>query len=361
MIKKYLMFLLLFTAVTSSAQENTCDKKVNNLLIDKVKSFNSKDLIPYFSEKENKWGYMDRVSKKIITTPIFNAVYFFQPYLQFESSFEDDQLTKGCNGKIAGSSENYTVKSLKTTDYQAYTMPFDGYEEVKKNYQSMIKNTISGFELDADGKVSFLNSKFYDEANDKSLILEVFQFKNKYYAITKTVERKKEYYNVIDQKGNGFAGFKKLEPYPRLKQIYSNDKDVWFLLEINNNKYVYRSLFENRQLNDTIDDRTVYGQNQTQSLGYVIYTSNKKKGVFDLTTMNWRIPPSEKNDFSYLYYSCSDPLLYSYDKKEYSYRTDVILSSKMINENRAKSYIYIQTSNKDFYDLDFKIYIPEGY
>lgn len=359
MKKSILLLLVFFTVPIISAQEMDCDQKVKKLLIEKIKSFNSKDLVPYYAEKENKWGYMHRVSKKIITKPIMKDPYFFKPEIHFYYCFDTNGLENGCSGRIMGSKDKYRIESLKNAEYQVYDVAYGGNEETKRTYKSKIKDAINGFEVDTEGRLTYFNSKFYNKEKDEPFITQVLSFKDKFYGITKTTEDKKEYYTVINQDGTEFPGFKKLEYYPVLKQTYSDDKDLWFLIKSNEGKYFYKSLFENKSLDYAIDDSTVYGENQTQSFGYVIFSMNDKKGLFDLTTMSWRIEPSDKNDFSSLFYASAEPLSYNYDKTDFNYSTDVTISSEMIKENRAKSYIYIQSSKDYFYDLNLNSYKPK--
>lgn len=361
MTKKRIILLVIFIffSLHITAQELSCDEKITTQFINKIKPFNSKDLIPYYSEKENKWGYIHRITKKIITKPIMREAYFFKPFVQFYYSFETNGLQNGCSGKILGSKDNYKIESLEKSEYQEFDIYEEGGPEVKKTYKNMVKEDVNGFVVDENGKLKHFNPKFYNEKDDEPLIQNIIFFKNNYYAIIKILENNKKYYSIINQEGQEFLNFKKTEYYPMLKQIYSDDTDIWFLTIRNDKKYVYKSLLNNIQLEEAFDDNTIYGEVQDQSFGYVIYSVDKKKGVFDLTTMKWKIKPSDKNDFIYLFYASSEPLLYSYQKGEWTYRNDVIISNKDIEENRKKSYIYIQSSKNIFYDLELKSYEPK--
>ena len=350
---KSTLTIVLFSLFTNliNAQEMSCQEKVQKLFIDKVKHHNSKDLIPYYSEKDNNWGYFNRNTGKIITEPIMRRdAIFFKPNLKFYYSFETNGIENGCTGEISGSKNNYKILSLNNAQYQAYDTAFNGSYE-KKSYKNHVKNSINGFEVDENGVLTNFNPKFYDEREDKPLISEVILFKGNIYAITKIVENNKNYFTMIKQNGEEFLNFKKTEYYPRLKQIYSNDTDLWFLTKSKNGKYIYKSLLENKTLQDSFDDDTIYGEKQAQKLGYVIYTVNKKNGVLDLTTMKWKVKPTNKINFSYLEYSSSEKLTEKENIK--------IIPNKDIEENRKISYIYIQTSNNEFYDLQLKLYKPK--
>lgn len=353
---RIIISIIILYSVHIYAQNMKCNEKIESQFINKIQKYNSKDLIPYYSEKDNKWGYFIRTSKKIVTKPIMKEPYFFKPNIEFYYSFETDGLENGCNGKILGSKGKFKIEWSQDASYQVFEAAYNGKPEPKKNYTTLISDEISGFEVDSSGKLTKFNSKFYDAKKEEPTFGQIIFFRNTYYAITKLTENDKSFYSIINQDGKTFKNFDKTEFYPMLKQIYSDDKDLWFLCKTKNGKYIYKSLLNNIQLEDAIDDDTVYGERQAQNFGYVICTVNKKNGVFDLTTMKWKIKPSSKNDFMYLHYASSEPLLYSYKKEEWTYRTDVIISNKDIEENRKNSYIYIQTSKNHFYDLNLKLY-----
>ncbi len=353
--KIYILVVIIFYAIHTNAQDIDCNKKVETQLKNMIKSFKSIDLIPYYSEKEKKWGYFHRLTKKIITKPIMNSPYFFNPNINFSHCFETNGLENGCDGRILGSKGNYKIELSENAQYE-YDTGMGMSESTEKKFKSMVKDDVNGFEVDKNGILTNFNHKFYDEENDKILISKIIFFNKNYYAIIELFESGKNYYSIINQDGQEFVNFKKTECYPSLKQIYTKDSDLWFLTQTKNGKYTYKSLLNNIQSELAFDSNVIYGENQEQSFGYVIYTLDKKPGVLDLTTMEWKINPSENNDFQYLFFASSEPLLYSYKKDEWTYKPDAIISNKDIEDNRKKSYIYIQSSKDVFYDLELKIY-----
>jgi len=338
---KILICVLLLSINLVNAQDMNCHEKVETLLIEKVKNYNSKDLIPYYSEKQKQWGFFDRNTGKILTEPILSRATFFNPNLELYYNFKPDESLDYCNGKIYGSSFSYEVISTEETGFTLPTV--EGPIDIEKNkYKIFEKNSINGFEVDEYGNLSYFNSKFYDVENDSPLIVEIIPFKNKYYALTKVIENEKHYYTFIDQNGEELTNFQKTKYYPNVKPIFSNDDDIWVLLKSSDGKYVYKSLFKNKTFKDSFDDDTIYGRDQSQNLGYVIYTVNNKNGVLDLTTMEWKIKPTNKIKFSYIEYASSS-----------------VLDSKDIEQNRRNSNIYLQTNNHKFYDLNLKLYKPK--
>ncbi|UIR54756.1 hypothetical protein LZQ00_10760 [Sphingobacterium sp. SRCM116780] len=348
-MKKIILFACILFHFTVSAQTvMTCEEKVNKLLIEKIKPYASNDLIPYYSEQAGKWGFFHRKTKKIVTKPIFNEAYFFRPTLSFSYSFEQAG-GDGCNGEVLGSQEHYTIKEIASSEYRIVEAM--GSTDSKVSYKNFVKSDISGFEIDMLGNLASFNPRFYDEINDRPNILHTFNIKNEYYAITTYKENDTTYYAVINQKGIALPNFEKLQHYPILKQSYSNEKDAWFWIETGKDEYIFRSLLHGTRLKETFTDSPNW-TNHAQNIGYAILTIGKQNGLMDLTTMEWKIKPSIKNDFSFLEYASLEPLHH----KEHSY--DASIPTEMIQENREKAYIYIQNSKNQYLDLDLKLYKP---
>lgn len=325
------------------------------MLIDKIKPYNSKDLIPYYSKKDRKWGFFHRASKKRLTTPILREEYFFQPDLHFYYSFEVNG-EDGCQGELLGSAQVYKLTSVKSSVYEIMIAEAPKKEE-DINYKNFAKDDIPGFELDENGNLTYFNSKYYNKKEDKPQLSDIFKINGKHYATALYEENGKKYYTIINQKGEVSKGFEKLETYPNRKQIFSNENDVWFLLEIAKDKYIFKSLLTGQTFNETFDYAPSW-KSKAQDIGYAIFSVNKQSGLLDLTTMQWIIKPSAKNDFVRLHYASSDPLNFNYEKDRYSYNPTVTNPIEMIHHNRSISYIYIQNSKKQFLDLNLKLYKP---
>lgn len=356
-MKNLIVILLTLLSLNVTAQSMTCEEKVTKLLINKIAPFQSNDLIPYYSKKENKWGYFHRKTKKIITEPLFSDAFFFNPYINFYYSLEI-KGEDGCNGKIYGSSDNYKTEKIEGSKYGLFGVSDDGNENKKKTFKNFIKEDISGFEVDDFGKLTYFNPKFYNSQNDEPAIREIIHFKGEYYGIVFVIENDNSFYTIINQKGNPCPNFEKIEFYPNKKQTYTNENDIWFFIKTGEDEYIFKSLLKGEQLKETFNSSSNW-QNHLQSIAYAVFTTKKgENGILDLTTMQWKINPSVKNDFLYLKYSSLAPLSYNYEKEEHSYNPSIDAPIEMINENRKKAYIYIQNSKNNFYDLDLNLYKP---
>lgn len=351
----YAFTLLTLSSLNVIGQTKTCDEKVNLFLIEKIKSYQSIDLIPYFSEKENKWGYFHRKTKKILTTPVLNDATFFNPSIEFYYSFETDGEQNGCDGKISGSKDKFKIDRISTSGYQMYSM--DEGQHLKKSYKSFVKEGISGFEVDSIGNLTSFSPKFYDSRNDKPRIFNFINFKGEYYALASMTENDTTFFTVINQKGASMPNFERITFYPSIKQIYTSDDDIWFFIRTGKDEYVFKSLLKGKRLKETFKYPSDW-RYQTKTIGYNIFTVGKAQGILDLTTMKWKISPSIKNDFRSIEFTSLTSMDINPEKTEYFYTPATVIPTEMINTNRSKSYIYIQDSNKLFCDLELKYYKP---
>ena len=356
-MKKNIFFILVLWSTNIFSQEMSCEEKVQTMLINKIKPYKSNELIPYYSEENDKWGLFHKITKKKVTDPVLHDGYFFTPNLNFYYSLStsSNDYEDGCHGKITGSTKGYTIISTEKSPRNSEIMQMPYKQEMISN-KHRVKENIAGFEVDANGNVSNFNPKFYDAENDNHLLFNVFNFQNKYYAVAKKVTNKKSYFNIINQQGETFAHLENLEFYPDRKQIYSKDKDVWFLVQTSENHYAFISL-KGKKLKETFNECYNWRLDQ-QNFAYAIMKTNNGNGILDLVSMKWKIKPSKKNDFNYLKFSCSEPLAINYEKDEFSYREDVIIPTEMIKENRKKAFIYIENDNRNYYDLKLNLYKP---
>ncbi len=358
-MKKYFLGLSCFFTVTMYAQNTSCNEKANTMLISKIKKYPSDQLIPYYSEKNDRWGIFDRKTKKILTEPVLRDAAFFHPHINLYYGLETNGQENGCNGKIMGSEENYRIADIQNSGYIIYEASGAMPNMPKRSNKDKVKDEISGFEVDAYGNLVAFNPKYYNAEKDEPTIYNIVPFKNLYFAIVKNRINNETFFSIINQKGETFSGFEKLSNYPHHKQIYSHEKDVWFLIETNKNHYILKSLFKGTPFKDNFVN-TDNWQNFAQTIGYAIMQTKEGKGILDLTNLEWKIKPAKNNDFWYLNYASLKPLAINYDKDEYSYNSKITIPIEMIKKNRKNTYIYIQNSKYSFYDLNMKLYQPKN-
>lgn len=339
MFKKVVVLILSLSFGTLMAQKTPCQINVEKELVSKIKKYSSKELISYYSPKAEKWGYMDRESKKVLTPPYFAYPEFFNPDLALPHMY----FNKGeliCEGVIKGSNKDYDVSEVVVI--QPFIVPQvtrRGSVDYTRDDSKLVKKEITGFEVDENGKLLYISPKFFDESTNTKMIKDVFSYKEVYYAIINKEEE--EYYSIINKKGEVLKDFENMDGYPIIIESVNTAHSFWIWYKNKEEKYVFKD-FSNGVIKVILDDNL---SEWNSVLWYVIAAVNDQKGILDVMSMEWKIPPAKENDFKKLYY------------------TTVKNKSESINRsveyNREDSYIYILNSKNTFYDLDMKEYKPK--
>lgn len=342
-MNKKLIAVFSFILVNTYAQNN-CDEVLQTQIVDKIKPYSSNNLVPYYSKEADLWGFLDKNSKKAVTEPIMQNESFFNPSTRFY--FKNSTTDKTCTAELSGSNERYKVSTVE--NYQVYDSP--GLKSVSAivNFTDKIKNDIDGFEVDSLGNLTYFNAKFYNHKENKPNIHSIKFFKGKYYAVTSFENEGIKTYSVIDQYGNIMENFKNLKHFPQVKFSYEDDQKLWFLIKQDEKSYCFQSLIENKKI-ENITSYPYYLDYNNNTVGYSIVQQNDKDGLLDLTTMKWKIKPSAKNDFVFLYYASLDDINIVSEK----------ITTKKIQENRKKANIYLRNSGNLIYDLNLKEYSVE--
>ena len=336
------IYILLFSIISSFSfsQDKICVDNLQAKIIDNIKMYPSNQLLPYYSDDMQKWGYFHKTSGKKLTEPLMDHINLFNPSTRFY--FNCQNYSECCTVELMGSAQNYSV--LKAERY------FEGKGDgsfgiaTHRNAKQKIKEGLNGFEVDAKGELTFYNPKFYDPINDVAGIDDIVFLKGKYYATAIFVKDGKKAYSVIDQEGKSVKGFENLNYYPQQKLKYSDDNNVWYFIAAQGDHYELKSLFGNKKFDGItrIDEWNYYDR----AFGYVIVEFGNKKGLLDLVSMKWKIKPSQKNDFTGIYYASLENIKTSHNE----------ISSEVIKTNRRIVDVYILNSENKFYDLNLKLY-----
>jgi hypothetical protein len=341
MFKKIVVLTLSLSFGMLMAQKNPCQINVEKELVSKIKKYSSKELIPYYSSKVKKWGYMDRESSQVLTTPFFDAPQFFNPDLTI-LRLDFDKGNLGCTGVIKGSNSSYDVSEFKEIRFEE---PYQGAWEERMDFtrddSRLVKESISGFEVNENGKLLYISPKFFDESTKTRMIRRIFSYKDEYFAIINKKDTDGEYYAIINQKGDVLKGFEYLNGYPKIIESVNTAHSFWIWYKNKEEKYVFKD-FSNGVIKVILDDDLNEG---SSVLWYVIAAVNDQKGILDVMSMEWKIPPAKENDFEKLYYT-------TVKSKQQAF-------NRSVEYNREDSYIYIRNSKNTFYDLDMKEYKPK--
>lgn len=324
----YIIFILFIPLYTLS-QEANCRNTINEILISKIKQYESRNLIPYYSKDSDKWGLMHLKTKKKLTSPIFRDNTTFNPNLYTYFEFEN------CQGVLVKSSvENYNI--VEDEDENDPIPPLSA----KSTTDKAITKKISGFEVSKEGHLSAYNKKFHNEKTGRANISGIFSVNGKYFAVLKN----KQEFSIINKNGEVVNEFEKLKSYPLLKYIYAEDKDAWIYVKDRNDHYIFKSLLKGNEIIGSFSHDQPYWSNYAETFGYQIIKSGDEIGLLDLISMKWKIKPSKENEIIYkLFYTCSKKLSQEIINNKQSI--------KSIKQNRKIANIFIQSFENDVYDL----------
>lgn len=122
-------------------------------------------------------------------------------------------------------------------------------------------------------------------------------------------------------------------------ETHNSSVNAIWVHALDENKKSFIKDFSTENIKVVLDSQYNFGSG---ILWYVIASVDNQKGVLDLLTMEWKIPPAIGNDFKRIHYATVK------NKSESINRSD--------EQNREDSYIYILKDKNTFYDLDMKAY-----
>jgi len=348
MKKKILVCLVLAQGLLLCAQENEYQKKAQEIVINPIKEYASNELIPYYASKDQKWGYMDRNSKKKLTKPFTSEPLFFHPNLEL-SLFQRELTDLDSYGTIKGSTFNYDSSDFGKI--RLMEPEIDCIDRSKTDDSHLLKESIAGFEVDNQGELSAIGAAYFDSELKKKTIIELIVFQNQYRAIINHHKNDTSTYSIINQEGETIKGFEHITAYPETVTRYTAQKDVWMYVK-EGDKFKIKGLFSGEE-KGVFDDEFHNGSYKNYSgLGYTIARMNGQDGVLDLLTMEWKIKPSKANKFKALFYSTLKELDGNPEQTP--------ISTEVVEYNRKHSYIYILNDKNTFYDLEMNEYKPKN-
>lgn len=349
MITRSITAILLALSLHSFAQQATCTDIAEQYLIKKVKGYSSMDLIPYYSKKEDRWGYMDRISKKKLTEPIFSSPEFFSPTINPHSISNSKKNSEWrCRGEIKGSKDHYDTSDFVNIFFEEPEVA------MRKNidridYTKMFDSSIEGFKVNTAENLVAFNPKFYNSETKEPILRDISTYQDEHYAklIVSIIDYNYRF-SIINSKGEAIEGFKDIDSYPISVPRFTDNNGLWFGLKEPNDEYLLKDAISNKVIGK-IKDRYEIENRLSSFLGYAIVSLDKNTGVLDLTTMEWKIKPDAKNNFTKLYYSSLEELDSKMIKND-------LYSLEVLESNRKKANVYILTADNYFYDLEMNSY-----
>lgn len=325
-----------FTGLKETPYWKEILKNINeefNLIVEDfkgVKGVALTDLIPY--KKDDKWGYIDKNTKKIIVTAKYKEVFFAGTCLKVEI-IENNIINVDKDGKIT------IFRPERTSDFPPMPPFFGDNPKVDPSPE------FKGFRVDKYGKISHVSAIFdktewqsleaSDIADPEIEIIGPFKIEGKWYAIV----QKDNKWGIIDEEGNTFKNIKfEYEAlYPVRDYIGA---DCWFYFQDvkSNRGFIHSSgkIKFYKEFNE-------YPFTTQNRMGLGILTNDKKEnGIIDFTKMEWVIKPIP-NDIVHIEYTYNGDC----NNVPYDQRNKVIDFYFLIRDKDQKEYY--MGKNKEIY------------
>ena len=309
-MKRILLAVMLGTSVLGFAQSKKQRKIAQKYIIDKIRDYNSRDLVPY-SKDGKKWALMDVKSRKILTDYVLSSPRTFDPTLY---SYVD------INGR-----QEYIRISL---DYRVEREPVA--TDPPAAVQTVDPNN-PAFQVEEKRKIKVDKTKY-------KYAFEPILHKEEYYAVASKKDNSRA---LINEKGEELEGFhfEMMEEIIHYKDKESGET-IFYVEGFDGKKGLVTISGKKKLYGELLQD--VYNG----VLGYIVQKDGedtdeiKKSGIVDIITQEWLIKPQEKYKIYDIIYTSSEALNI--------WRSSV--------EDRGKANIYFLATDKSgqHFVLDIK-------
>ena len=277
-MKRILLAVMLGIGVLGFAQSKKQRKIAQKYIIDKIRDYNSRDLVPY-SKDGKKWALMDVKSRKILTDYVLSSPRTFDPTLY---SYVD------INGQ-----QEYIRISL---DYRVEREPVA--IDPPAAVQTVDPNN-PAFQVEEKRKIKVDKTK-YKYASEPIL------HKEEYYAVASKKDNSRA---LINEKGEELEGFhfEMMEEIIHYKDKESGET-IFYVEGFDGKKGLVTISGKKKLYGELLQD--VYNG----ILGYIVQKDGestdeiKKSGIVDMITQEWLIKPQEKYKIYDIIYTSSEAL-----------------------------------------------------
>ena len=277
-MKRILLAVMLGIGVLGFAQSKKQRKIAQKYIIDKIRDYNSRDLVPY-SKDGKKWALMDVKSRKILTDYVLSSPRTFDPTLY---SYVD------INGR-----QEYIRISL---DYRVEREPVA--IDPPAAVQTVDPNN-PAFQVEEKRKIKVDKTK-YKYASEPIL------HKEEYYAVASKKDNSRA---LINEKGEELEGFhfEMMEEIIHYKDKESGET-IFYVEGFDGKKGLVTISGKKKLYGELLQD--VYNG----ILGYIVQKDGestdeiKKSGIVDMITQEWLIKPQEKYKIYDIIYTSSEAL-----------------------------------------------------
>ncbi|QWX82522.1 hypothetical protein H0I23_08525 [Cellulophaga sp. HaHaR_3_176] len=283
MKRNLLVFVLTLSSNIIFSQTDKCKPILQKDFIDKIKDYKAADLVPYNVVNDSwqeKWGLMDKTTKKKLTEPLMNYASTFNPNISF--------FYEECDVKINNNYE-LNAKDLMVT-------VIEGDDSVDQKIQVLDSiNGYKGFKVDDNGNLIAYSKAYFRDNWHSWNISKPFLYKNNYYAIVQNKEGNKTIINTEGEIKKGFV-YKSLRytdyQHKGENLLYAEDfKGKKGFITLSGHKLHYGKLlkspfYSNELFGYSIQHDGIRGAGTYQD-------SISKSGILDLSTMKWLIKPKK--------------------------------------------------------------------
>ena len=277
-MKRILLAVMLGISALGIAQSKKQRKIAQKYIIDKIRDYNSRDLVPY-SKDGKKWALMDVKSRKILTDYVLSSPRTFDPTLY---SYVD------INGR-----QEYIRISL---DYRVEREPVA--IDPPAAVQTVDPNN-PAFQVEEKRKIKVDKTKY-------KYAFEPILHKEEYYAVASKKDNSRA---LINEKGEELEGFhfEMMEEIIHYKDKESGET-IFYVEGFDGKKGLVTISGKKKLYGELLQD--VYNG----ILGYIVQKDGestdeiKKSGIVDMITQEWLIKPQEKYKIYDIIYTSSEAL-----------------------------------------------------
>jgi hypothetical protein len=272
----FLITLFFISKLSFSQKSNSEIEATETFLTKTFSKISTKcaDLVPYYSNK--KWGYIDRITKKIIVSPLFYDANFFHPELR--TYYKDEIVTISASGfaSIERQNENENYEMVKGPDID---------DKVRNS-----SNGFKGFAVSKTGElIAYSDLYRYNQQGIPGWNIQLFKYQGAYYGIVKNLEGKA---GIIDSYGvplkNFDFNFSEILP----NRNTTDTINAWFFVKTkdSNNYSLINTKGELKFKNEIF----FYPLTSEEIFGYTPYRKGDTSAIFDRYEMAWIVKPQTK-------------------------------------------------------------------
>jgi hypothetical protein len=252
----------------------------------KVPASKYAELVPYYSNK--KWGYIDRINKKIMVKPIFDNPEFFNPDIR--TYFGDEMINISGSGYVFIEKEDYNNQNFSEV------APAGNESDTKVRSS---KNGFKGFTTTSSGELLTYSDLYqYDKQGIPGWNIQIINYQSRYYGIVTNMKGKA---GIIDSDGVPLKGFD--FNYHEIKpNRYTKDTaNAWVFVKENENENF--SLMSTKGEIKFRNEFFTYPLTSEDMFGYIPYRKGDTVSIFDRYNMEWIIKPQTKIKVGSLFFS----------------------------------------------------------